>query len=347
MDKGLFGGSPHRPNKNLRLIFGLLIIGLLGIVAAVSIQTPASTALSEIELELSEFHSFMSRYSKSYSSHKEYQTRFKIFRENLGFIRVNNQKNKHWSLGVNQFADMSMQEFRRAYLSDNYQIKTQRDTDDLERSVDIPSSIDWRKQGAVTGVKNQGPYGGDFAFSAAGAIEGIWKISGHPLVALSESQLEDCVPVTQQIPYGAFEYVIENGGIASEADYYNPTPGTCNTVDAKKITAKITGYSSVTSNSQDDLLAAIANQPVSVGVEADQPVWQFYAGGVVTKNCGTEIDHFVLAVGYDTDSTPSYYILKNSWGTSWGEAGYIRIGISSGAGVCGIQLASSYPKITK
>lgn len=139
----------------------------------------------------------------------------------------------------------------------------------------------------------------------------------------------------------------DNKGITSEAAYpYTAQDGTCSAT-GKPVAATITGFTDVPASSETALETAIVMQPVSVAVEADQDSFQFYTGGVMTAACGTNLDHGVLAVGYGTDpSGGDYYKVKNSWGASWGEAGYIRLGRGSTfnpSGQCGIQLMASYP----
>jgi len=139
------------------------------------------------------------------------------------------------------------------------------------------------------------------------------------------------------------KFVVANG-LTTEAGYpYTAKNGKCNVTLEKQVAAKITTYHNVFPDSSNSLLAAAANQPISVAVEADQPAWQSYTGGIVTSNCGVNLDHGVLVVGYSTVNSPPYYIVKNSWGAAWGESGYIRIGIQDGKGICGIQMTPSYP----
>jgi KDEL-tailed cysteine endopeptidase len=140
-----------------------------------------------------------------------------------------------------------------------------------------------------------------------------------------------------------FKYVIANGGITSFANYpYKGANGSCDKTKAAQKVATIASYKNVPADNTSQLYAAVAVQPVSVAVQANQPVWQSYTGGILSSGCGTALDHAVTAVGYNSASPP-YWKVKNSWGTSWGEAGYIRIAIVSGQGVCGIQMDCSYP----
>ena len=144
----------------------------------------------------------------------------------------------------------------------------------------------------------------------------------------------------------AFQWVINNGGITNSTDYpYTATQGTCNTVKKGHRQVTITGYVDVTTYSESSLMNAAANQVVSVAIEASGSAFQFYSSGIFTGPCGTNLDHGVAVVGYDNSGTTHYWIVRNSWGTSWGESGYIRMkkDISSSAGLCGIAIEPFYP----
>ena len=352
MEHGFFY-NPKRTNKKYILLSSAIgILAVVGIISYLHSTSSKHPKLSEYELEESEFKDFMEVYSKTYSSQSEYEARFKIFQDNLSLIRFHNQLNKDWYLGVNKFTDMSMEEFRKIYLPSKFPIKPRPNKKFLKPSdtTELPSSVDWVKAGAVTPVKDQGQCGSCWAFSATGSMEGTWKISGHPLVSLSEQQLVDC-SVTQGnrgcnggTMDSSFAYVIRNGGITSEANYpYTARDGTCNSTLASDTVATIVSYDDVDPNSSADLLAAIVQQPISVAVEADQLIWQFYTGGIIKEGCGTNLDHGVLAVGFNTTGLTPYYLVKNSWGAKWGEAGYIKLAVADGEGTCGIQMQPSYP----
>jgi len=222
--------------------------------------------------------------------------------------------------------------------------------------VDAPTSVDWVTQGVVTPVKNQGDCGSCWAFSTTGSIECEFAIQTGQLNSLSEQQLVDCSD-----SYGnegcdgglmdwAFEYVINEGGLCTEAAYpYTGVDGTCQAATCGTLYNPINAYTDVTSDVEADLVTASVLGCVSVAIEADQYAFQYYSSGILTGLCGTSLDHGVLVVGYGIDTTQNldYWLVKNSWGTTWGEAGYIQICISCDKngveGECGINIEPSYP----
>lgn len=298
------------------------------------------------------FKEWMIKHNKSYSDDLEYRYRFAVFAENYANIESLNKQGRSHTLGINKFADLTTEEFSSRFK--NYNKKHVGKNIKNIVSPDLPSEVDWSTKGAVTPVKNQGQCGSCWAFSTTGSIEGAWFIKTGNLVSLSEQQLVDCsgpegnMGCNGGLMDQAFEYVIKNGGICSESSYpYSGAQGTCQNCT---ITAKITSYVDVTPNNTQALMTAVAQQPVSVAVEADGFDWQFYMGGVVTDSCGTNLDHGVLVVGYGTDSSSGndYWKVKNSWGEDWGENGYILIGRGdkfNAAGECGIQMVPSYPVV--
>ncbi|KAG7596039.1 Peptidase C1A papain C-terminal [Arabidopsis suecica] len=215
----------------------------------------------------------------------------------------------------------------------------------------VPDAVDWRTQGAVTPIRNQGKCGGCWAFSAVAAIEGINKIKTGNLVSLSEQQLIDCDVGTYNkgcsggLMETAFEFIKTNGGLATETDYpYTGIEGTCDQEKSKNKVVTIQGYQKVAQN-EASLQIAAAQQPVSVGIDAGGFIFQLYSSGVFTNYCGTNLNHGVTVVGYGVEGDQKYWIVKNSWGTGWGEEGYIRMerGVSEDTGKCGIAMMASYP----
>ncbi|KAJ6760822.1 CYSTEINE PROTEASE FAMILY C1-RELATED [Salix purpurea] len=220
-----------------------------------------------------------------------------------------------------------------------------------EKVDKVPASVDWRKKGAVTAVKDQGQCGSCWAFSTIVAVEGINYIKTNKLVSLSEQELVDCDTAENQGCNGglmedAFEFIKKKGGITSESNYpYKGKDGKCDAEKENNPAVCIDGYEKVPENDEDALLKAAANQPVAVAIDAGGSDFQFYSEGVFTGKCGTELDHGVAVVGYGTtlDGT-KYWIVKNSWGPEWGEKGYIRMQRSiSKKGLCGIAMDASYP----
>jgi len=254
---------------------------------------------------------------------------------------------------MNKFGDMTFEEFHTkftGFLGLRNRFARSQNVADLS-SVVAADSVDWTTKGAVTAVKDQGQCGSCWAFSTTGSTEGAWFLSKGQLISLSEQQLMDCSKSEGNMSCNgglmdyAFEYIIKNKGICTEASYpYTAKDGTSCKSCTNVVT--ISSYKDV-AQTEAALQAAVTQQPVSVAIEADQAAFQFYTSGVLTGKCGTNLDHGVLAVGYGTLSGTDYWKVKNSWGGSWGMSGYILIqrGKSQSGGQCGILLASSYPVV--
>ncbi|KAL0356368.1 UNVERIFIED_CONTAM: Vignain [Sesamum radiatum] len=285
--------------------------------------------------------------------------RFNVFKANAHYVHSFNKKDKPYKLKLNKFADMTSHEFRRLYAGSR--LKHHRMMQGSLRGngtfmyadvKSVPHSVDWRKKGAVTAVKDQGQCGSCWAFSTVVAVEGINYIKTNKLVSLSEQELVDCDTEKNEGCNGglmdlAFEFIKKKGGITTEENYpYMAEDGQCDAHKENSPAVAIDGHENVPENDEDALLKAVAHQPVSVAIDAGGSDFQFYSEGVFTGDCGTELDHGVAAVGYGTtlDGT-KYWIVKNSWGPEWGEKGYIRMqrGVEAKEGLCGIAMEASYP----
>jgi len=286
-----------------------------------------------------------------YTSKQEHDMKFEIFKDNMEKIKAHNEKNLSWRMALNQFADMTPSEFKKytSCLMDRKPASTELFTP--QPGVTVPDAVDWVDKGDVTPVKNQGACGSCWAFSTTGSIESRTAIAGGGLTSLSEQELVDCSKENNGCSGGlmdyAFEFVIGNRGLCTEADYaYTGQDGTCKTSCTKHDPIK--SYVDVES-STGGLEQAIATGPVSIGIEADQYTFQFYRSGVLTAACGTGLDHGVLAVGYGTMNGQDYWRVKNSWGSSWGDEGYIYLcrncNANEGKGQCGILMSASYPVV--
>jgi len=307
------------------------------------------------------FTNFQERFKKRYKNLKITRKRFNIFRTNLINIQQHNKDpSQNFTKGINQFTDWLPNEFNQKKLKKsknkipglygcNYFIY------DKQTEL-LPDSIDWREKSAVTPVKNQHQCGSCWSFSATGAMEGAWATATGNLVSFSEEQLIDCASGIKYGSYGcnggqmdgAFKYIIENGAI-SKNQYPNTAgngqPSVCEQGNVPSIATFMNCYD-VAPNDQVSLKAAVSKQPVSVAIEADARYFQSYSGGIITSNdCGTNLDHGALIIGYGEDKGQKYWLVKNSWSTTWGDNGYVKIARSDNRndnGVCGIAIQPSF-----
>ena len=313
-----------------------------------------------------DFESWVARHTKSYESAEEWIRRAAIFAENAAFVAKHNAEHargehSHW-LGLNALADRTSEEFSEMLGYDrslrSAARKPRDDPSDWEyANVRAPPQKDWVREGAVTHVKNQGQCGSCWAFSTTGSVEGVHFIKTGELVSVSEEELVSCstkgnAGCNGGLMDNALDWIVRNGGIDSEADWpYNAEAGHCGWFARRfRRPVKIDGFVDVPPEDEAALEKAVAMQPVSVAIEADHRSFQLYAGGVYAANdCGTQLDHGVLVVGYgfDADSPghKHFWKVKNSWGDAWGEDGFIRIakGGKGPAGQCGVASEPVYP----
>lgn len=297
----------------------------------------------------------------------EYSRRAAIFAQNSELIaRHNSNPNATTEWGYNQFSDLTADEFR-ARLALQVALPPLRVTAYpvfTGRGASTPpaSSVDWRTTGKVTHVKNQGGCGSCWAFSATGCLESARAIAHNfsyhgkhdELQALSEQELMDCAyPADHGCKGGSFEhaweYTNKHGGLCSEEAYpYKHKGEACHQRTCAVVCGTASHKVTRVHESESALMAAVALQPVSVGVDAKAEHFQHYKSGVITGSCGTKLDHAVLVIGYGTDKGVSYWIVKNSWGDKWGEKGYVKLkrGIG-GKGQCGILATAAFTSVKR
>jgi len=289
-------------------------IVLLALVAV------ASAGLIPEERYQEEFVAYLEQYEKGYGV-EEFFSRFNIFKQNYDVMLRHNAGNSSWSMGINQFSDMSEEEFASVYLT-GLRIPTDTKVDFVDDGphVIVPNADkDWRSSGAVTGVKNQGSCGSCWAFSTTGTLEGFDKIKSGSLKSLSEQQLVDCSKNGNQgcnggWPKVALNYFAQNGA-CNEAGYpYTGRDGTCK----KTCTPVVKCGAARTSSGENGLLTMVNSTPTSIALSVSGG-FKSYKSGVFNGPCPGQVNHAVLAVGY----TDAYWIVKNSWGTGWGSGGYI------------------------
>jgi len=293
------------------------------------------------------------------------------WKNNDQIIEETNAKNLTYTLGHNAFSGMNSEEFaehmhfglNRDLIASAVGLRGFSETLDL---VALPTSVDWRTKGAVTSVKNQKQCGSCWSFSTTGALEGIYAIKRGNLISFSEQQLVDCdyiraggtsLGCNGGDMKSAMEWIGKNNGLCTESAYpyvsgetktNGPCQKTCAIVSGSDISTTV----SVSANSDNAMMTALAQQPVSVAIEADQSSFQLYKSGVFTGTCGTNLDHGVLLTGYGTMNGLDYYIMKNSWDVTWGSQGYMYMArgldasgkpYNGGKGQCGVLMQGVYP----
>lgn len=312
---------------------------------------------------------FKETHEKLYLTQEHESLRLGIFTKNLDLIEKHNSEYSmglhSFELGVNFFADWTIEEFRQKMLGTRLNLTHTRKGSSgvhlrLLPSITLPDEIDWRTEGAVTPVKNQGECGSCWAFSTTGSLESAHFRATGKLVSLSEQQLVDCSGKFNNegcnggLMDNAFEYIKSIGGLDTEESYpYHAKQEKCH-FKKDKVAATCSGYVDIPTGDEDALKEAVATQgAVSVAIDVTEDKFMFYKSGVfVDKTCSNgqdDLNHGVLVVGYGADNSTKgepadYWTVKNSWGTKWGEEGYIRMARNHN-NMCGISTSASYPLV--
>ncbi|KAG7153917.1 digestive cysteine proteinase 2 [Homarus americanus] len=301
---------------------------------------------------------FKGKYGRQYVDAEEDSYRRVIFEQNQKYIEEFNKKYENgevtFNLAMNKFGDMTLEEFN-AVMKGNIPRRSAPVSVFYPKKETGPQAteVDWRTKGAVTPVKDQGQCGSCWAFSTTGSLEGQHFLKTGSLISLAEQQLVDC-----SRPYGpqgcnggwmndAFDYIKANNGIDTEAAYpYEARDGSCR-FDSNSVAATCSGHTNIASGSETGLQQAVRDiGPISVTIDAAHSSFQFYSSGVYYEpSCSPSyLDHAVLAVGYGSEGGQDFWLVKNSWATSWGDAGYIKMSRNRNNN-CGIATVASYPLV--
>jgi cathepsin L len=329
----------------------LRVLAFFLALAALAAPMTAGASIEERQLQ-GRFNSWMRQHARSYDS-QEFLERYNIWRENNAWVEeFNRAGNQSFTVAMNKYGDMQPEEVARLYkghmlsaamspkdqeahVRKRLELQQQQPQEDVLVGSTIPASWDWRTEGAVTPIENQGSCGACWAFTATAALEGASKIANNSLVTLSPQQFVDCSGSAGN--YGcsggntglAYNYMLSSSAkIMSLASYpYTATQGTCKYSSASGAVG-IKNYASVTAGSESSLLANAAVGPVAVAIDASLRSFIYYSGGYYyDASCTTTyLDHAVTVVGWGTDATyGDYWLAKNQWGTSWGDAGYVKM----------------------
>ncbi|KAJ8417348.1 hypothetical protein AAFF_G00285750 [Aldrovandia affinis] len=318
---------------------------LLGVV-----QFAHSSPIYSSEEEF-EFKSWMAQHNRLYDL-EEYYHRLQVFTENKKRIDRHNAGSHKFTMGLNQFSDMTFAEFRKTFLLTVPQNCSATKGGHVSRNGPYPDYMDWREKGNyVTPVKNQGHCGSCWTFSTTGCLESVTAIATGKLMLLSEQQLVDCAQAFNNhgcfggLPSQAFEYIKYSNGLATEDDYpYTARDGTCQ-FHPDLAAAFVKDVVNITMYDEMGMVDAVARlNPVSLAYQVT-PDFMHYKEGVYSStmchNTTDRVNHAVLAVGYGEENGTPYWIVKNSWGTAWGNKGYFFI--ERGKNMCGLAACSSYP----
>jgi len=316
---------------------------MMKVLCLVALLAVSALAVSEKQYREA-FLKFIKDNNKHYTQ-AEFATKFRTFKSNFDFVQTWNADAERHRVELNKFSDLTVAEFSAMYLGTRATINS---------AVYVPSvttdTVDWRTKGAVTPIKNQGQCGSCWAFSTTGSTEGAHFLAMNKLVSLSEQNLVDCSNAEGNqgcnggLMTQAFDYIIKNKGIDTEASYpYTAQDGNCHFSTAN-IGSTLISYANVQSGSEADLVTKITAGPTSVAIDASHASFQLYKSGIYYEAAcsSTALDHGVLAVGYGATGSKDYYIVKNSWGTDWGMAGYIDMSRNRNNN-CGIATMATLP----
>jgi C1A family cysteine protease len=308
---------------------------------AIAALVGAASASSEIEAA---FLGYITQFGKSYSNMEEFEHRLANFKANHEYIFGHNSMPSSFKLGHNQFSDWTDAEYK-AILT--YKPEVRDEMLEMPRTG-VAEPVDWRDEGAVNEVQDQGSCGSCWTFSTMASFEGAHYIATGNLEKYAEQQLVDCVRLCYGCNGGnvsiAFNYLKKHDAMYETEYRYTAKDGTCAYKGGSDV--RVSQAYTVPKEDATAMKEAVSKQPVSVAIQADQKVFQTYKEGIFdSAECGTALDHATNVVGWGTELGQDYWIMRNSWGATWGESGYMRIAIRDGHGICGIQMQVDYADV--
>ncbi|TMW51171.1 hypothetical protein DOY81_003787 [Sarcophaga bullata] len=334
----------------MKLLIVYIVLAFCGLAYA--------SALKDIQQEWLEY---LNKYGKNYRSWDENQKRFENFVNNYKLIK---QHNEHFEKGlvsykmaVNPFSDMSLKEMKVSYMglnlteNDKQQFRNLKQFEALKAPTynNIPSTKDWRKTGCITAVKDQKSCGSCWAFASTGALEAHYCLKFKKKVIISEQNLIDCSTKNSGCNGGSmipsFEYIRDNKGINPEDKYpYEAVQGKCR-YQSRYIAATCSGYRTIPQGNEQALSQAVASKgPIAVAIAVNSNFMHYKGGIYDDATCSKAVNHAVLLVGYGSEKGVDYWLVKNSWGSSWGEKGYIKMRRNK-QNQCAIANYGSYPVV--
>lgn len=296
------------------------------------------------------FEEFKQYFNKKYINVNEELYRFGNFKYNFDKINEwNNFNNSSFNLSLNQFSDLNTTEFARLHNGYKYTQKKGENRDFIYNN-NLPDNINWVNKNLVNPIKNQGHCGSCYAFSSVQALESAWAIKTGDLYSLSEQEIVDCDKLDDGCNGGLMENVFnwtrDNGGLTTTSNYtYTGHDDICHFQKNQSI-VQVKGYVSVPNNTLA-VMTAVVQQPVSIAINANTFSFQFYHSGVYDpyfcKNDDASLDHGVGIVGYGTLHNKDYFLVRNSWGETWGDKGYILMARGDHKNTCGLLNDVIYP----
>jgi len=311
------------------------------------------------------FYAWMTEHNVKIASGEKFVQMIQNFANNDDIIEAHNAKKEKYILGHNKFSAMSPEEWKAFIQKSGLQRPSKTNAKFVHNGptdkATLPSEVNWVTGGAVGDIKDQGYCGSCWAFSTVGSLEGAYQIKyGGSVPNFSEQYFVSCdnrknggtdMGCNGGLMDSAFEWAETHGVVTQDSYPYTSgaegDTGDCLSTGTKVATASPKSYTDVKPKDDTAMMSALVQQPVSIAIEADQAAFQMYKSGVFTAACGDNLDHGVLAVGYGTEDGTDYYLVRNSWGESWGESGYIKLerGVSQRTGQCGMLSEPSYPNL--